>query len=901
MRLHHAFLILACLLIGSLSAVTIYEIQYTTNPGNGTYPSNYAGQYVTTDGIVTANGYGGSYGYYISMPEGGAWKGILVYDNNNSPSPGTWISLTGQVWEYYGLTEIRNVTNYQVWSAGNPIPPAEVITTAQASTEPYEGVLVQLQNAVVTQEINQYSEWAVSDGSGNCIINDVFFDQVQLGSMIAMGVLFDSITGIGHYSYGIHNVNPRSPADVIINTQAVVITLPNLQMESAAPVTVPISVSNLTLSQGFQSYQFQLSYDPGVLNYVSSSSAGTLSSVGTVLATPSIGSISVSFTTNNYLLGQGALLNLNFSAVGDGVTPLIATNFSFNDIPVMIINQGLVTVGVSGGEVIDTLTVIQRPLLNIPEIVLPGETFKIECVAPQTTTNWAAMLEKGNLTAELTITNTEYATSPPRWILSATVPNVNVFELYDLRVTGSGGINDRTRQSVQVLPTRKTSYYFAHITDTHLPTHIFYPDPGYNTDSTEVLDLREVFNDFNLIRPEFVLLTGDLVNQGELEEFENMRVYSKAKRVLGELEVPLYLTAGNHDIGGWPQTSPPAGSARRFWWKNFGWSWLDNTSSSWQYHTQDYSFDYGPVHFTGLEVYDNYDNYLPNIYGSSSFTNRQMQWLQADLAASGAATKVLFHHYDFAGQLNLSALGIDMALWGHIHYDTGSLTTQPYNLSTRAVAGGYRSYRIIRVNGTSLQPYATINAGSNGNKIQISFYPHNYGYADSVAAVLVNNQPLSFEHSLVKFMMPSGNTDYTVTGGVLEQVDRSGEHNVCYVRVNLAAYSTQTVTIKDNTTAADDNVLPTAALILNSIYPNPFTQRATISVGNPKAGDLSVKIYNLKGELLRTVHEGRTAYGNHYYHWDGRDHRGRACPSGVYFIRVADGRQSVSRKVILLK
>jgi len=571
------FLLLACLLFGSLGAVTIFEIQYTTNPGNGTYPSPYAGQYVTTDGIVTANGYGGSYGYYISMPEGGAWKGILVYDNTHNPAPGTWISVTGQVWEYYGLTEIRNVTNYQVLSVGNPIPEAEAVTTAQASSEPYEGVLVRLQNAVVTQEINQYSEWAVSDGSGNCIINDVFFDQIQLGSMIAMGVLFDSITGIGHYSYGIYNVNPRSPADVIINTQSVIITLPNLQVDSNAQVTVPISVSNLTMSQGFQSYQFELSYDPGVLNYVSYSTAGTLSSGGTVMATPSIASISVNFTTNGYLLGQGTLLNLNFIAAGDGVTPLIAGNFSFNDTAVMIINQGLVTVGVSGGEVIDTLSVIQRPLLNIPQIVLPGESFRIECVAPPATTNWAARLERGNLSAELNITNTEYETSPPRWLLSVTVPNVNVFEQYDLRVTASGGINDRARRSVQVLPTRKTNYYFAHITDIHLPTQIYYPYTGYNTDSTEVVDFREVIKDFNIIRPEFVLLTGDLVHQGELEEFENLRFYTKAKRVLGELEVPVYLTSGNHDIGGWQQTAPPAGSARRFWWKNFGWSWLDNT------------------------------------------------------------------------------------------------------------------------------------------------------------------------------------------------------------------------------------------------------------------------------------------------------------------------------------
>ncbi|MBM4399059.1 MAG: metallophosphoesterase [Candidatus Cloacimonetes bacterium] len=894
-------LLLFCLLAGLLNAVTIYDIQYTTNAGNGTYPSPYAGQYVTVQGIVTAYGYSGSYGFYISMPEGGAWKGILVYNNTYTPIPGMLIEITGQVWEYYGLTEIRYVSAYTVISAGNPIPPAETVTTAQASSEAYEGVLVNIQNSVVTQVVNQYSEWAVSDGSGDCVIGDVFFDQASLGTLVSMGVLFESIKGIGHYGYGIYSINPRSPADILINAQSVVITLPTLHVPVDAQITVPVNVSNLTMAQGFQSYQFQLAYNPGIISYQSYSTAGTLSANGTVMATPATGHLSISFVTNGFLIGQGTLLNLSFNCLNDGVTELTSTNFTFNNTPVLIINQGLVNVGTSGGEVIDTLSVIQRPLLNIPAIVLPGETFNIECVAPQTTTNWTAQLVKGNLTANLTINNAQYAASPPRWILSALVPNVQVFELYDLKVTASGGISDRTRKSVQVLPTRKTSYYFAHITDLHLPTHIFYPDLGYNTDSTEVVDFREVIHDFNIIRPEFVLLTGDFINQGELEEFENMRVYTKAKRVLGEMEVPVYLVAGNHDIGGWPYTSPPAGSARKFWWKNFGWNWLDNTSTSWQYNTQDYSFDYGPLHFTGLEAYDNYDNYLPSIYGDNSFTNRQMQWLQMDLSASGAATKVLFHHYDFDDQLNLNSLGVNIALWGHIHYDSGSITATPYNLSTRAVCDGNRSYRIIRVNNTTVQPYATVNAGSTGNQVRISFSPDNFGYSNNVTATVVNNHPLSFEHALVKFNMPSGNADYIVTNGILEQVDRSGELNVCYVRINLASNSTVTVSIRDSSSSAEDNVVPVTALTFNSIYPNPFRNSATISITKAKSGYMSAKIFNTKGALIRTLHDGNTSSGNQYYTWDGSDAVGRICPAGIYFVKISDAAGSLSRKLILLK
>jgi len=894
-------ILLLCVAVLSLNAVTIYEIQYTTEAGNGTYPSPFAGQTVTTQGIVTARGYAGDNGYYLSMPEGGAWKGILIYDNSHSPNYGDLVVLTGQAWEYYGLTEIRSITAFQVLSVNNPIPPAVVVTTGLASTEAYESVLMEVQDATVTQGFNQYGEWAVSDGSGDVVIADTFFDQQTLGSLVTPGANFQSIKGVGNYSYGTHNLNPRSPADIIINSEAVIISLPSLQVPVGPQFTVPVNVSNLTLAQGFQAYHFMLSYNPNVLTYANFSTTGTLSSGGTVTATQTAGNLTVNFTTNGILQGQGTLLNLNFVAAADGVSPLTASNFTFNSTPVMIINQGLITVGVSGGEVIDTLSVIQRPLMNIPAIVIPGENLNIECLAPQTTTNWAFQLQRGNLSVNAPVTAAVYQASPAHWQITATVPNVNVFEMYDLKVTASGGINDRTRHSVQVLPTRKTNYYFAQITDIHLPSHIFYPEYGYDTDSTETVDLREVIKDLNVVRPEFVLVTGDLTNQGPLEEFENIREYSKAKRVLGELEIPCYLVAGNHDIGGWDTPPLPQGIARKFWWINFGWSWLNNSSVSYPYHTQDYSFDYGPVHYAGLESYDNYDSYLTNIYGANSFTTAQINWLQADLAGSDAETKVLFYHFDFDEELSLGNLGVDMALWGHIHYDSGSTSAAPYNISTESVCDGNRAYRIVRVNGSTLLPGNSVTAGSSGNQINISFTPNNYGVADSVYASVINNQPISFENAVVKFLMPSGDTDYTVTGGILEQVDRSGAKNVCYVKVNLTSYATIPVTISANTTSNIDNTANVSPLQMNAIYPNPFMNTASISINITKTSALTLKVYNLKGETVKTLFQGRKASGLHNFSWDGKDSEDRLCPAGMYIFKLSDGKISQSQKVIRLR
>jgi len=534
----------------------------------------------------------------------------------------------------------------------------------------------------------------------------------------------------------------------------------------------------------------------------------------------------------------------------------------------------------------DTLTVIQLPLVNIPAIVIPGETLSITCIAPSTATNWTATLVHGNKVQPLQLLSHQYVTEPDRWILQATVPNLPVYELYDLMVSASGGINDLSRNAVQVIPTRKTNYYFVHVTDTHLPTRIYWPNTGFDTDSLAVNDFRAVMDDINLIRPEFVLITGDLINEGELDGFAGQYWYAWIKRIFYEMQVPIYVVSGNHDIGGWNSTPPPAGSARRNWWKYFGWQWNHNPSLTWTQHTQDYSFTYNNVHFIGMESYINYDNWWSMIFGNRSFTNNQMLWLNSKLSLHPGHTRVLFYHYDFDDQLSLSNLGISMGLWGHIHRNQGSITQYPYNLATRSTCDGNRAYRIIRVNGQQLQPFNTIYAGSTGNNINITFFPSNTGVADSVRAVVVNNQPLSFENSLVRFNMPAGDYSYTVTNGVLEQVDYSGDLNVCYVRVNLTNNSTALVSIKANAVGiADYNTMPAAFRIRNH-YPNPFKERSTIVLDNDHKAILHVSVHNLRGQRIRTIHYGLSPSGEQVFQWDGRDDEQSPLPAGIYFFRV---------------
>jgi hypothetical protein len=550
----------------------------------------------------------------------------------------------------------------------------------------------------------------------------------------------------------------------------------------------------------------------------------------------------------------------------------------------------------------DTLTVIQRPLLNIPAFVTPGGMIPIECEAPAGATAWSAELTHGFLTVPLRIAAATYDEATGWWRLTAEVPDEVLSELFDLRVTASPGIADVTRHAVKVLPSFRRDYYFVHVTDTHLPTHRYYYESGAAADSTATADFRAVVNDINIINPEFVLHTGDLVNEGELEDYLLRRYYTRAQRLLAELQVPVFLTAGNHDLGGWSSTPPPAGTARRDWWRFFGWKRLGDPPAAAPARTQDYSFDYGPVHYTGLEAYLNYDSWRSEHYAGQSFTAAQLQWLGADLAsAAGSAAQVLFYHYDFGNEVSLSALGVEMALYGHIHRDDGSLLTRPYDLATGATVDGNRSYRVVRVHDGVLTPLATVSAGPSGQNLRAAFSPANDGRHATVTATVTNSLPIRFENALLRFLMPKQEGGIEVTGGTLLQMDTSSPASVvCYVGLDLAANSVRTVSVTTDTTGTPPGP-PPPSLLLAQNAPNPFAPQTVIGFDLPRPGRVTLAIFAPDGrELIKLVDEILDSEP-HTFVWDGRDGNGRLVPSGTYFYRLATPDGVRSRALTILR
>jgi len=101
--------------------------------------------------------------------------------------------------------------------------------------------------------------------------------------------------------------------------------------------------------------------------------------------------------------------------------------------------------------------------------------------------------------------------------------------------------------------------------------------------------------------------------------------------------------------------------------------------------------------------------------------------------------------------------------------------------------------------------------------------------------------------------------------------------------------------------AAGSGTAPAISRMLNPNFPNPFNPETTISFDMPKAGNARLDIYNVKGQLVKTLFDGTTPYGKTSKVWNGTDNSGNAVTSGVYFYRLSTDNHSETRKMMLMK
>ena len=122
---------------------------------------------------------------------------------------------------------------------------------------------------------------------------------------------------------------------------------------------------------------------------------------------------------------------------------------------------------------------------------------------------------------------------------------------------------------------------------------------------------------------------------------------------------------------------------------------------------------------------------------------------------------------------------------------------------------------------------------------------------------------------------------------------------------NLWIATENGITVHNETgvVANEDDNLPTPSQnkFNLTVYPNPFTEAAKISYDLPKAEQASLCIYDVKGRLVKRLHDAYAQKESHALEWDGTDKTGKPAANGVYFCRLETGSGSQTKKLVLIK
>jgi hypothetical protein len=84
-------------------------------------------------------------------------------------------------------------------------------------------------------------------------------------------------------------------------------------------------------------------------------------------------------------------------------------------------------------------------------------------------------------------------------------------------------------------------------------------------------------------------------------------------------------------------------------------------------------------------------------------------------------------------------------------------------------------------------------------------------------------------------------------------------------------------------------------------YPNPFRPPTTIEYRVASRADVRIRVFDLKGALVKELQNENVAAGEHRVTWDGTDKNHAQASSGVYFFRVECAAQAISGRLILVK
>lgn len=446
---------------------------------------------------------------------------------------------------------------------------------------------------------------------------------------------------------------------------------------------------------------------------------------------------------------------------------------------------------------------ITYPLFSTPAIVKQGSNLTITLNSASALSQPLEATLKNKFTViELGKANVNVLEDKKTYTLAFKIPADTPEELYDLEILP---LKISQPHSVKVIKEFKNNFSFIQITDVHIGfAGNFYGKPGmpYNNEI-----FKKVIEEVNLLNPEFVVITGDLLMSAEdfgriLMHFKEPHMattdekikglfdneYNQLISLLNLFEVPVFIIPGNHDLVGIYDTP-----ALQYWNKYFG--------------PRYFSFNYSDNLFVGVDnsnmmeattfVYPEFKNdpYFAQI------DKEQVDFLNKVFAEnSSSKLKILFCHVPTNKlENNLKKIikdnKVNMVLSGHYHRDN-VLGKETVWVETKSVLdfGGYRLINIKDNQVISFNYDDTKSESLSAYKLLIKFLKPNNGTSAENSLTITNNLKQNFYNVLIKFIMPT-KYNYVVDKGKIIQTISTNKNKIIYLSVDIKANSKTTVNI----------------------------------------------------------------------------------------------------------
>jgi hypothetical protein len=206
------------------------------------------------------------------------------------------------------------------------------------------------------------------------------------------------------------------------------------------------------------------------------------------------------------------------------------------------------------------------------------------------------------------------------------------------------------------------------------------------------------------------------------------------------------------------------------------------------------------------------------------------------------------------------------------------------------------SLQLGDLTGLTCIPYLQEITVQNGNIFNLDW--HSYTDPDHFCVMSkIYDAPASQWNSI---QVPGGARSYDLSGlntNEWYQIKIAAVYNPGPNEVYLES-ATQLANLS-HPNAADDPILPATPLLMN--YPNPFRESTSIGYELKGPCQVTLEIFNSRGQKVRTLCREYSAAGSHSLTWDGRDELGLRCGSGIYMAKLSAGNQSSVRRMLLIK